>query len=243
MKKILFFTIVLLLVFVSCKSPKQVALDTTFLESTRCNLNPPGWGESLGVVSFSTDSIWTVSGNGITQIWSDAVTATNCRKTTFDGGKDYRKNRHRSDHKIHEKSNHNADCRSNPNFPGDLFSWCAVVRFQDVLCPDPWRVPTRQDFVDLDIALGGNGKFRRNQESVNGHSWQTQLDWYLNTWGGAFVGFCEPNGVYVEYLWGRYWSFEEHYKAGCALSFEADGCISPELAFQQHLGFSLRCVR
>jgi len=50
------------------------------------------------------------------------------------------------------------DCRSNPGQKGDLFSWRAVSELKDVLCPYPWRVPTVQDFIDLDIALGGTGE-------------------------------------------------------------------------------------
>jgi uncharacterized protein (TIGR02145 family) len=240
MKKQLFFTIILSLVLVSCKSKKQV-VDIEFWADTRCNLDTPGWGESLGVVSFATDRIWTISNDTITQIWSDVVTATNCQKTTFNGGKGYRK-RHQSSEKNYERANFNADCSSNPNYSGDFFSWCAVVRFQDTLCPAPWHVPSLQDFIDLDIALGGNGK-NRHQEIVNGHSWQTQLDWYLNTWGGVYTGTCKPDGWFNEFFVAHYWSLEQRYNAGCNLHFTSAGHIWPNIAHSHYAGFLLRCIR
>jgi hypothetical protein len=112
-----------------------------------CNGDLPGWGAKTGAVSFVSDSVWTIG----SQTWSDAVTTTSCReKTTYDGTKTaYNHNA--------KYNGHNADCRSNPEQKGDLFSWCAVIRFATFLCPSPWRVPTADDFRELDIALGGTG--------------------------------------------------------------------------------------
>jgi uncharacterized protein (TIGR02145 family) len=108
----------------------------------RCGGELPGWGSSLGTISFVSNNTWQVG----SQIWSDAVKATNCDKETFQGG---------------DLNNYFSDCRSDPNHSGSSFSWCAVMRFQDQLCPTPWRVPTNEDFVNLDIALGGTGQYRR----------------------------------------------------------------------------------
>jgi len=100
----------------------------------------------LGTVGFRTNRVWRV-GN---QEWSDAVTATACQKSDFVG-----------QHRSGRDQVFSADCRSNPEERlGDLFSWCAVVAFADVLCPYPWRVPRVQDFIDLDIAFGGTGQNR-----------------------------------------------------------------------------------
>jgi uncharacterized protein (TIGR02145 family) len=236
MKKLLFLTIILLLVFVSCTSKKQVILlgltDTAFLKEARCNLRTPGWGESLGVVSFATDTSWLISNDSITQIWSDVVTATNCQKTNFKG------DRSRS---------FNADCRSNPNHKGDLFSWCAVVRFQDTLCPYPWRVPTTQDFIDLDIVLGGTSQ-RLTTQILD--SLETQLDMYYSVWRGEFSGLSNNDGT----LWHQgylavYWSQN---KCACghghALqfglnSFKKEWFIGPRDEICKLVGASLRCVR
>ena len=198
-----------------------------------CNFDTPGWGKSLGVVSFHTDSMWVIVGNGIRQIWSDAVTATACQKEAFDGGFEHRA--------FLEFSDFNADCRSNPGFPGDLFSWCVVVRFADVLCPAPWRVPSKQDFIDLDIAMGGTGNDRSRVS-------QTVTKGYVSRWGGAFGGVSEPWGsLYAQGVLGAYWSLTEGTISGAhCFSFTtiARGrrTISPQAYGLKHFGFSLRCV-
>jgi len=190
-----------------------------------CNQNTPGWGKSLGTVTFhSQGHNVVVSGNGITQTWSGAVTATNCQKTTFAGG---------------STGNFNADCRSNNSgFPGDLFSWCAVVRFADELCPYPWRVPTLQDFIDLDIAMGGNGNIR-------GDTPQFVQDNYITRWGGAFGGYCSSDGTLLNQgIWGIYWSQTENYATnGRILFFSTSGNISPQGWNAKVVGLTLRCVR
>ncbi|MCL2417056.1 MAG: Ig-like domain-containing protein [Bacteroidales bacterium] len=194
-----------------------------------CNSNTPGWGESLGTVSFHTNQTWIITGNGITQTWSDAVTATTCQKATFAGGT--------IDWNNLEDSNFSADCRSNPDFPGDLFSWCAIVRFADQLCPYPWRVPTTQDFRDLDIAMGGTGNSRTDSGFVNAN--------YINRWGGAFGGYSVSYGrLRLQDLIGRYWSQSElDAMTGRGLTFSPGGAVWPQVSNVKNYGFALRCVR
>jgi len=191
-----------------------------------CNQNIPGWGDSLGTVTFDSQGHNVViEGNGIAQIWSGAVTATACQKTTFN-----------------DSILSNADCRSNPGFPGDLFSWCAVIRFADVLCPHPWRVPTEQDFIDLDVAMGGTGNWRREDvDFVNTN--------YITRWGGAFSGFSLGCGMLVEQGFvGMYWAWlPTRYPYHPVLDvrlFDAQGAISPHgLWGSMYNGLTLRCVR
>jgi hypothetical protein len=191
--------------------------DTVIPPPAGCNGNTPGWDTSLGTVSFATPQTWTVEN----QVWSDAVQATNCNKTTYNGG---------------SSGSFNSDCRSNPGQKGDLFSGCAVTRFQNQLCRTPWRVPTVQDFVNLDIALGGTGIFQQNL---------THLNKYLNSWGGTYGGFCHENGDRSSPgSVATYWSQSE---------FNADSMftlwlftpflINPEHGFHKAYGASLRCVR
>jgi len=136
----------------------------SFVVSSDCN---PQVFTNPGRASFRTPRTWTV-GN---QEWSDVVVASNCRnRTTFNplrGGT----HSHRS----------GADCRSNSSY-GDFFSWCAVIQFQDQLCPEDWRVPTSEDFEALDRALGGTGMLRGDIPSsfINSR--------YIDRWGGAFGG-------------------------------------------------------
>ena len=157
------------------------------------------WNTSLGTANFVTDSIWTISNGEITQIWSDAVTATGCNKTHFNGG-------NRND-KIF-----NIDCRSNPGQKGDLFSWRAVSELKEELCSSPWRVPTVQDFIDLDIALGGTGEGQSNFTYTGEGRYQDNAHAikYVNLWGGTFGGKCGLGGWndYKDY-WANYWSQSE----------------------------------
>jgi uncharacterized protein (TIGR02145 family) len=188
-----------------------------------CNTNTPRWGQSLGAVSFHTNQEWLIEGNGISQTWSNAVTAVNCQKTTFSGG---------------IAGDFDADCRSNPDFPGDFFSWCAIVRFADQLCPYPWRVPTIEDFIDLYIAMGGSGLTRTNNTDF-------VLQNYITRWGGAFggfnVGWMGPGGQGSESV---YWSMTEHDgSAARTLEFGTNGTINFTGQSQKSGGFTLRCVR
>jgi len=205
----------------------------TVVMLNRCNVNTPNWGNSLGTVTRGGER--TISGNDITQIWSDVVTATSCQKETYAGG---------------ANGNFNADCRSSPDFSGDLFSWCAVVRFQDELCPAPWRVPTKEDFINLDKAMGGSGA--REQ-------WSSGLrDNYINIWGGAYSDHCNPEGVLSttrggNLSWGNafYWSQAEDYEwtdYAYFLLFDSAGntLLPPQLPhrlYRKSFGFRLRCVR
>jgi len=191
------------------------------------------WPSALGNVSFATDSTWTISGNGIFQIWSDAVQTDYCsNKTSFRGGVD--------DGAIWDPKwvSFNIDCRSNPYHKGDLFSWRAVHDLKEELCPYPWRVPTKQDFVDLDIALGGTGKHQIRVPTLR--------DKYLNDWGGDNGGFCSGmNGVlFMQGFDGRYWSQSEFdINHAFFLFFSSHDHVRASAVMDKANGHSLRCVR
>jgi uncharacterized protein (TIGR02145 family) len=188
-----------------------------------CNNDTTGWRTKFGEVSFASSQTWVVG----SQEWSDVVQASKCDKTTFSGG---------------SSGNYASDCRSNPGQSGDLFSWCAVVRFKETLCPDGWRVPTNQDFVNLDIALGGTGGARDD-------ALQFIYDTYLNftVWGGAFSGICYENGsLGAQGTSADYWS-ETAYNASngscLRLSTSLAGFVGPSNWGRKDFGFMLRCVR
>jgi len=185
-----------------------------------CNLNTPGWGSNLGTVSFATDQTWIVG----SLTWSDAVQTTNCsRQENYHGGhwglQDF-----------------NADCRSNVGQKGDLFTWCAIIRYQDELCPYPWRVPTQQDFIDLDKALGGDSE---NKTDV------ALRDLYFSKWGAGFGGYCSPTGTRgVQDSWAFYWSLTQAGPTtGFMLALNDVGFVGPRRDSVKYRGFSLRCVR
>ena len=180
----------------------------------------------LGTVSFATDSIWTVG----SQTWSDAVQTSGCsNRTTFYGG-DWL-----------TLSNFNVDCRSNPGQKGDLFSWQAVYELKDELCPSPWRVPTTEDFRDLDIALGGTGNSTNNNP--------THRDRYLNDWGGTYGGESTAVGTLnhqgsIGFYWSQSEVSDDSHNA-YLLFFGRDTFLSvaPAIYYGKFIGFSLRCVR
>jgi len=202
------------------------SIATSGLFASGCNNNTPGWGDNLGVISTATDNVWRVPGieGRVTQIWSDAVTATACNKTFFFGGPP-------------TPGEFNADCRSNPNFPGDLFSWCAIYRFGHLLCPYPWRVPTAEDFRNLDRNMRGTGESRLDRRFVTGQ--------YLRVWGGVYGGRTSVEGRLADQAQGaRYWASTEVGDAAAnALYINTIGQIYPNRTFNKNEGFSLRCVR
>ena len=179
---------------------------------------------NLGKVSFATDSVWIISGNGITQIWSDAVQTDSCsNKTSFAPGSCH--------------WGYFADCRSNPDYKGDLFSWVAVRDFKNELCPYPWRVPTKQDFIDLDIAMGGTGNQRTDLEFVNSK--------YFGKWGGVLGGIAFYVELFNQNIGAFYWSqsSDDSLRGGFSLWFGADGHINTQSDDMASQGSSLRCVR
>ncbi|MDR0694015.1 MAG: hypothetical protein LBF81_01770 [Prevotellaceae bacterium] len=136
---------------------------------------------NLGTVSFTAGTEIEIVGNGISQSWSRPVTATGCQKTTFDGG---------------TYTNYQADCRTNPNYAGDYFSGCAVIRYASTLCPPPWRVPLASDYAGLLYALG---KYPVSIESQNA------VEDLVNRWGCELNGWCGPKGEIASYgTYGAY---------------------------------------
>jgi uncharacterized protein (TIGR02145 family) len=193
-----------------------------------CNTFNPGWGAG-GLGTINRDEELTISGNGITQIWSGAVSTTACNKPSFAAG---------------GGNSYNADCRSNPDQPGDLFSWCAVIRFGTVLCPAPWRVPTEQDFNDLITALGGEVN---TQSSAIVPATAEALGRLLSSsgtaeqyWNGAQSGRSSAFGILQHVgTQGFYWSINElsqqHAMYLSTSTSNEDGTKS--------FGMTVRCVK
>ena len=178
---------------------------------------PSRWNSVFGTTSFATTQTWTVG----SQEWSDAVQATDCNKTSYSGS---------------------LDCRSNPGYKGDLFSQNAVYYYKNQLCPEGWRVPTTQDFIVLDKALGGTGTNNQNNTVLR--------DSYLNTWGGVYGGYCNKDGTLnyrgsQAYYWSQSKDSSVPYRA-YALYFTSDGIVNPWASYPleyQYFGNSLRCVK
>ena len=190
-------------------------------------------GFSLGTVSFKTSQTWTIGD----QTWSDVVMATGCKKTTFDGGNDY--------------LGFKADCRQNSGY-GDLFSWEAVNMYKHQLCPEPWRVPTIQDFVDLDIGLGGMGRDLVTIYDANTIPYINEN--YIRRWGGTLGGvslsdFDGTSSVYGRGKEASYWSQSEgdeymgrNETDAFILHFSTHG-INPQSLSSMSAGRMVRCVK
>jgi hypothetical protein len=142
-------------------------------ESIGCNNN----ALNFGTVAFTAGTTITVVGNGVSQIWSRPVTATGCQKTTFNGGSSV-------------TQSYNVDCRSNPSYSGDLFSFCATFRHAEKLCPPPWRVPSARDFRMLLDAFG----------LINGAANQQQLitTKMVGVWAAEWNGSIYIDGTLYE---------------------------------------------
>jgi uncharacterized protein (TIGR02145 family) len=132
-----------------------------------------------------------------------------------------------------------------------LFSWQAVKDWANELCPYPWRVPTQQDFIDLDRALGGTG-FNRTRPPATPAPARAAHDrvWnnYTNVWGATYAGFCTMHGELVgQDSWGVvYWSSTESNAVNASalrIDNTAARTINPREPLNKSNGRTVRCVR
>ncbi|MCL2027611.1 MAG: fibrobacter succinogenes major paralogous domain-containing protein [Bacteroidales bacterium] len=179
------------------------------------------WG---GNADIETQT-WTVG----SQVWSDAVSVTNCDKTSW------------------IVDNNMTECRNATNgFHGHYFTWCFVMRYADQLCPEPWRVPITDDFANLHTALGyslpalfgsvgiiantymgtsGSGIFAVNREG---------------TWGGS--SFTAVATSLTDEHSG-YWSSSELSTTTVHALGINRSLVWPQGYYEKHHGVALRCVR
>jgi uncharacterized protein (TIGR02145 family) len=204
----------------------------------------PGWGATLGTVSFVSDNTWEIGG----LTWSDVVVASACDKTTFNGGA--------------AATGFLADCRSNKGrvepMPwedfeafdfdyGHLFSMAAVVRFRKELCPEGWRVPRQEDFVALVQALGGTNALQES-DAVRDKLIGAESDW-----GGVFGGRWTGSSLTDQHVTAHYWSVTESaanngrfLQVGRAMNADfntVNNIVNPSAALGKGLGMTVRCVR
>jgi len=172
----------------------------------------------FGTVSFKSEKTWKIGD----QEWSDVVTATACQKETFTGKSDVA---------------YYSDCICNrcKENSGDFFSWCAVKRYGEKLCPAPWRVPTKEDFVNLNKAMGGNGSYRSIRSRL-----------YFDTWGASLGGFYEGNRTdYCGFTF--YWSQSKESDYSGRESDDYGYCLMTDNNYNTQTskrnGLMLRCVK
>jgi hypothetical protein len=178
---------------------------------------------NLGTVSFTSGTEITIIGDNVSQVWSRPVTATGCQKTNYNGG---------------SNSIYYADCRTNPNFAGDFFSQCAVVRYAEKICPPPWRVPSIADTRKLFFALGAT-----SQTITNGKTFI--VDKLIGTWASQWSSYCSLNGGLQYELHAAYWSSYSR----CGIKFTGDVSYDQDYMADScwgmipYWGNSVRCVK
>jgi uncharacterized protein (TIGR02145 family) len=201
------------------------------LFAQECRFVPGRLTDGLGLVSFVSDREWRVEGHGVVQIWSDVVQADSCSNM-----KEFTGSSNRQGFRFSL-----INCRSNPNHPGDLLTWCAVVHFAPELCPAPWRVPTAADFCNLDRILMGSGLCYSHATTLD-HLKAT----YIDVWGGTFNGGSGSRGtLFYGGEKAYYWSITEYDEFyAFYLHYDIHGSIKSQCTENtKSLGFSLRCVR
>ncbi len=182
----------------------------------------------LGQTAFFSNKTWSVG----EQMWSDVVLASGCSKTTYDGGA--------YDTYNPQNAYYRADCRMNEKWEyGDLFSWEAVAQYGNRLCPDGWRVPTRQEFIALDKALGGTGAVQYDAGAI--------ISKYRNDWGSLYGGVADSgnNGALNnQERCATYWSQSEFNDDNAhRLVFCIGGELGPDNVAGKSFGMTLRCVK
>jgi len=133
----------------------------------------PTWG----AISFKSTKEWTITKDGKTQIWSDVVMVERASDKAFESGTEF---------------DFVVTIAKNEDF-GNLFSFEAVFQLETAICTYPWRVPTRDEYRELDVLLGGTGTGQNPSplELINAYinSWGATL----NSAGNAYYWTATPN--------------------------------------------------
>ena len=178
--------------------------------------------------SWLKDTTWFYIYDTIEQRWSDAVVAVNCRDTSL-------KTAHYSNWR---SPIFHADCRINEGFKGHLFTWPAVDKFKNQLCPAPWRMPTREDFLDLNFAM--------RRLSIN--SGTTLSVQYVDGWGAEFAGYSDgQNKLRSQGTHVMYWSQTRApdlrgSKFSYALIINSSN-FATTTYYNVYRGFTVRCIK
>jgi uncharacterized protein (TIGR02145 family) len=119
------------------------------------------------------------------------------------------------------------------------YNWAYVNQKSAELCPEPWRVPTNTDFVTLDMALGGSGANRIDENPT----WVQEQ--YVAAWGATFSGSINSeNQVENRGASAHYWSSMPN---GSFIAYSmiasVNGIVYPQLSYYKVNGFSVRCVK
>jgi hypothetical protein len=172
-----------------------------------------------------TTAMWVCG----TQIWSDALKKdqTGCTETNYFPPV----NPNPPASALYRKSGLQAGS-------GYFYNGKCVNEQQLSLCPYPWRVPTVNDFITLDICFGGSGENRTNEN----------LSWMINNYYTAWGAVVTGHGYKYEIAFGN---VETSYSTTNVISssqhylgyLDNTGSVSPQAIDWSLNGREVRCVR
>jgi hypothetical protein len=152
----------------------------------------------LRMFAAASTQTWTFGAS--TLVWSDAIHIPECNKNTF------------------EDSSTEPQCRSYNTWY--YYNWPYVNQHAAILCPSPWRVPTKDDF---DVLLG----------VTNGAALGSE-------WG--FGGYAYGSSIFAVGNDGYYWSSTENgTNYASFMSFHTSGAYTNNN--NKYYGFQVRCVK
>jgi uncharacterized protein (TIGR02145 family) len=128
--------------------------------------------------------------------------------------------------------------RSSDLFEGSgyLYNWKCVDDYATQLCPSPWRVPTRVDFINLDKGLGGTGLNRNTTSAFVAST-------YVSLWGGVYGGYADAWAINNSGSGALYWSITLDEGTPYYLFYDSYGGVYPSHHIgQRRGGFQVRCV-
>jgi uncharacterized protein (TIGR02145 family) len=177
----------------------------------------------------ASDKTWVIDDGTIKQTWSDVIQMPDCNKPDFDGG---------------AADAPKADGRSFTDKAGYTYyyySYQYVEQHAGELCPSPWRVPTKDDFVRMDKALGGTGAYYDDSP-------EKVIARYVNSWGGVQGGFIDSEGSisYDDGTVGGYWSIsptDDGKAYGMYFRTAPTGDANAQDIFELTHGNLVRCVK
>jgi uncharacterized protein (TIGR02145 family) len=173
----------------------------------------------------------------IKQTWSDYISVPACNKSDFNGGS--------GDDPI-------SDCRSY-TYDGTTFyyySWAYVKQNQHTLCPDPWRMPRKDDIGHYVAATGADGNGTPYEQILLSYESKALWEIAVRDWGMLLAGSAHPTTYWSQipvgignqgFAWGDidqaglgvWLIFADHNRIGRAL--DSDGSYD--------VGLQVRCVR
>jgi uncharacterized protein (TIGR02145 family) len=180
-----------------------------------------------------TNKVWHIvsADETISQTWSDEIHVPACNKTDITFG---------------NSESPTSDCMKVAHCDSYYYTWTYVNQNAKTLCPDPWRVPTETDFINLDIALGGTG-INRTLKAVDGAMDKLLYNIYQNVWGAEILGYQVPGGgIGAGQI--KYWSSDRADNKGknLALTPYANGdlVVAPSgLSDIWRYALAVRCVK